>query len=262
MTDPITLAVDPRGVATVTLNRGELHNALDGDSTAYLIAVLETLADDDSVKIVILTGSGISFSAGHDIDWLRRQADFTEEELSRDASLLSRLLETLDSLPHPTIARVQGSAFGIGVGLVTCCDIAIAASGALFGFSEVKLGTVPAVSVPYLIRTIGARAARRYLISAERFNAGKAKRLGVLHQVVELEELDAAVEQAVHQLLLNAPQAMREAKSLVNRLSGLGVGSEARTDAIATLTRVRQTAEGKEGIAAFIEKRAPGWLKP
>jgi methylglutaconyl-CoA hydratase len=262
MNDPITLAVDPRGVATVTLNRGELHNALDGDSTAYLIAVLETLADDDSVKVVVLTGSGISFSAGHDIDWLRRQADFSEEEMSRDASLLARLLDTLDALPRPTVARVQGSAFGIGVGLVACCDIAVAASGALFGFSEVKLGTVPAISVPYLIRAIGARAARRYLVSAERFNAGKAKRLGLLHQVVELEELDAAVGQIVHQLLLNGPQAMREAKALVTRLSAQGVGPEARADAIATLTRIRQTPEGKEGIAAFIDKRTPGWLEP
>jgi len=257
----VLLHVDPRGVATVTINRPELHNAIDDDTVSLLAATLETLAEDDSVRAVILTGEGISFSAGHDSDWMRHMASFSETELRRDAQLLAQLLRTLDTLPKPTIARVQGSAFGLGAGLVACCDIAIGASEALFSFNEAKLGIIPALSAPYIVRAIGPRATRRYFVSAERFNAGKAKRLGLLHQVVELDELDSAVEHCASHLLLNGPQAMREAKQLVDLIGSRSLDNALIEDTITAIVRVRSSEEGREGIHSFLEQRKPRWLE-
>ncbi|HJV07925.1 MAG TPA: enoyl-CoA hydratase-related protein [Chromobacteriaceae bacterium] len=259
--EPILLSVDSRGVATVTLNRAELHNALDHETIDLLIATLETLAEDSSVKVVILTGQGISFSAGHDMQWIQRLAEFSPAEIEREARLSSRLLSTLDNLPKPTIARVQGSAFGMSVGLVACCDLAIGVSEALFSFSEVKLGLIPAVAAPYVIRAIGQRAARRYFVTAERFNAGKAKRLGLIHQVVENDEIDMAVEHAVRLMLLNGPQAMLQAKQLVNDIGSQPLSHESLELTIKRLVETRHGSEGREGVNAFIEKRTPNWLE-
>ncbi|MDN0082266.1 enoyl-CoA hydratase/isomerase family protein [Crenobacter sp. SG2305] len=256
----VLLHVDPRGVATVTLNRAELHNAIDDETASLLTATLETLADDDSVRVVVLTGSGISFSAGHDSDWMRHMASFSEAELRHHAQQLSRLLRTLDTLPKPTIARIPGSAFGLGAGLVACCDIAIGASEALFSFSDVKLGVIPALSAPYVVRAIGPRAARRYFVSAERFNAGKAKRLGLLHQVVELDELDSAVEHCASHLLINGPNAMRAAKQLIALIDSRELDDDLLEDTIDAIVKVRASEEGREGIHAFLEQRKPNWL--
>ncbi|AXK39871.1 enoyl-CoA hydratase-related protein [Crenobacter cavernae] len=258
--DEVRLSVDARGVATVTLNRPELHNALDDGSADLLIATFETLAEDPTVRVVVLTGSGISFSAGHDHEGMRRLVDSDEAELVHHARLLSRLLATLDTLPKPTVARVQGSAFGLGAALVACCDVAIATSEALFSFADVRLGVIPAISAPYVMRAIGERAARRYFVTGERFNAGKAKRLGLIHQDVEHEELDATIHYLVEQLLLNSPQAMREVKILVRDLAPLPVGEQSTALAIERIARVCASAEGREGIRAFLEQRKPGWV--
>lgn len=256
----IHLKTDPRGVSTVTLSRPELHNAINDDAADLLIATLETLAADDSVRIVVLTGDGISFSAGTDPEGMRRLAAASETELRRHDQLLSRLFSTLDALPKPTIAHVQGSAFSIGAGLVACCDIAISSSEALFSFSDVRLGGIPAVFAPYIIRAIGERAARRYFITGERFNAGKAKRLGLIHQVTEPDELDIAVHRQVEQLLLNGPQAMQEAKLLVHDLAKLSDAEASATLALNRSVRIRASAEGREGLLAFLEQRKPDWI--
>ncbi|GGY06600.1 enoyl-CoA hydratase-related protein [Paludibacterium paludis] len=261
MTDPVTLAVDLQGVATVSLNRPEVHNALDGDTIGFLLATVETLAEDDSIRAVVLTGRGINFSIGHDIEWTRRLTQAGAEEIRYQAGQMVRLLTALDNLDKPLIARVQGSAFGPGAALIACADVAIGVSEALFGFSEVKLGVVPSVIAPWIIRAIGERATRRYFMTAERFNAGKAKRLGLLHQVLEADELDTAVTHAISQLLVNSPAAMAEAKRLVNRIGKLGASEEAIAAGIESTVRVRTSAEGREGIQAFLDKRKPDWMK-
>jgi methylglutaconyl-CoA hydratase len=259
--EAVLLNVDKQGVAAVTLNRADLHNALDDEAISLLAATLETLAEDNSVRAVVLTGSGISFSAGHDPDWLRRLSQFSASDLNRYAQQHARLLHTLDTLPQPTVARVQGSAFGLGVALVACCDIAIGVSDALFSLSDVRFGQIPALAIPYLVRAIGERPTRRYCISAERFNAGKAKRLGLIHQVLENDELDAAVQHMLAQLLLNGPAAMRAAKHLVGEVGQQDITPQVIQRCIEHSLAVRMSDEGREGIQALIEMRKPSWLE-
>jgi len=260
MEEAVLLSVNPHGVATITLNRGELHNALDDQTVELLIATLQTLAEDKEIRVVVLTGAGISFSAGHDSDWMRKMADFDESQLRRHALRMSTLLQTLDQLPYPTIARVQGSAFGIGAGLIACCDIAISVSDALFCFSDVKLGIIPALAAPYIVRAIGSRPARRYFVSAERINAGKAKRLGLIHQVVEHEELDDAISHMCRQLVINGPLAMNAAKQLVHALDKEAISPEKIALAIERIVSLRRSEEGREGVQAFLDMRKPNWI--
>lgn len=260
MTESVLLTVDTRGIATLTLNRPECHNAIDRDCANLLIANLQTLAEDPEVRAVVLTGSGISFSAGHDIASIRTMARASEPELRAELAEYSRLLALLDTLPRPTIARVQGSAFGLGVGLIACCDFAIGATDALFGFSEVRLGAIAGITAPYTVRAIGARAARRYLVSSERFNAGKAKRLGLLHQDVPPSQLDPSIEQLVRQLLINGPQAMMATRRLIDVVAHRAIDDTLRAHALEAALRARLSDEGREGAAAFIEHRAPDWI--
>jgi methylglutaconyl-CoA hydratase len=258
--DELFLSVDPRGVATITLNRPERHNAIDDGAADLLTAMLETLVEEDNVRVVLIKGNGISFSAGHDQENMRNLSTASEAELQRHARRLTRMLATLDQLAKPTIACVQGPAFGIGAALVACCDIAIASPDALFSFADVRLGAIPAVSAPYVIRAIGERETRRYFITGERFNAGKAKRLGLIHQEVDHDEFDSAVKNVVQQLLLNGPQAMREAKALVRDLAAMPVGGARTTLTIERHVRVCASDEGREGLLAFLEHRKPSWI--
>lgn len=260
MEDAVLLKVSPQGIATISLNRGELHNALDDRMVELLTATLQTLAEDASVRVVVLTGAGISFSAGHDSAWLRKLTEFDETRQRRDAQKLSILLETLDHLPKPTIARVQGSAFGIGAALVACCDVSISVSEALFCFSDVKLGIIPALAAPYIMRAIGPRAARRYFVTAERINAGKARRLGLIHQTVENDELDDAVEHMCRQLLLNGPHAMVAAKQLIRDIEHRDIAPAVIDLTIDRMVALRRSEEGQEGVKAFLEMRKPGWI--
>ncbi|MDK2125798.1 enoyl-CoA hydratase/isomerase family protein [Parachitinimonas caeni] len=262
MTANLDIQTDARGVATVWLNRADLHNAFDDGLIADLTHTFAGLGQDPTVRIVVLAGRGRSFSAGADLNWMRRMASYGETENYNDAMGLARLMQTLDSLPKPTIARVQGAAFGGGVGLVACCDLAVAAPEASFCLSEVKLGLIPAVISPYVIGKIGKSAARRYFLTAERFNAEEALRLGLIHDITPADSLDDTVEGWIAALLGNGPQAMAAAKRLIANVSDRPVNEALIDDTAHSIARIRSSAEGKEGVSAFLEKRSASWVKP
>jgi methylglutaconyl-CoA hydratase len=258
MTNPL-LNVREGPIARLRLNRPELHNAFDAMLIAALTGALEAVADDDSVRVVVLEGEGLSFSAGADLNWMRGMAAASEEENRTDALALARLMRLLDELPRPTIARVQGAAFGGGVGLVACCDIAIASADAKFGLTESKLGLLPAVISPYVIDAIGPRQARRWFATAETFDAATALHVGLLHQVVAADALDAAVHRQVELLLKAGPRASAQAKSLVRRVAFERDRDRLDHDNAALIARLRVGDEGQEGLGAFLDKRKPRW---
>ena len=250
-------------VARLRLDRPELHNAFDDTLIAGLVDALLALGADPAVRVVVLEGAGASFSAGADLNWMRRMAAAGEDANRDDALALAGLLRALDELPKPTIARVHGAAFGGGVGLVAACDIAIGVTGAKFGLTESRLGLLPAVISPYVVAAIGARQARRWFASAETFDAAEALRIGLLHQVVEADALDAAVQRQVDLLLKAGPRAAANAKALVRTVvanDGSPTGRDELDAANAELiAALRVSPEGQEGIAAFLEKRPPSW---
>ncbi len=255
----ILVSTDERGVATVTLNRPEIHNAFDDGVIRDLTGILFALEADPAVKVVVLAAAGPSFSAGADLAWMRRMAGYTEEQNVGDAIALARLLASLDTFAKPTVARVQGAAFAGGLGLISCCDVAVGAEGAIFCVSEVKLGLVPATISPYLIAAIGARAARRYCLSAERFSAAEAHRLGLLHEVVPAAQLDAALERIVASLLEGALGAQTHTKQLIASVKDRPVTDTLMLYTAQAIADARASGDGKEGVAAFFEKRKPGW---
>lgn len=248
-------------VAHVALNRPDVHNAFDAGLIAELTQCLLDLQQDAQIRALVLTGNGASFSAGADLNWMRGMAQASEEENRRDSERLALLMRTLNFLAKPTIARVNGAAYGGGVGLVACCDIAIAADSAKFGLTEVKLGLVPAVISPYVIAAIGARAARRLFLTGEIFDAAEAARCGLVHQTVPAEQLDAAVDRTLHWLGKGGPHAQHEAKQLALRVSGTSRAAAESIDMenAALIARLRVGAEGQEGLNAFLNKRAPQW---
>ncbi|TWI03632.1 methylglutaconyl-CoA hydratase [Luteimonas cucumeris] len=249
-------------VARLRLDRPELHNAFDADLIAGLTAALEAIAVDAGVRVMVLEASGTSFSAGADLNWMRGMAKASEAENRDDALALARLMRTLDELPKPTIARVQGAAFGGGVGLVACCDIAIGVPEAKFGLTESRLGLLPAVISPYVVAAIGSRQARRWFASAESFDADTALQIGLLHQVVPAGHLDAVVQRQVDLLLKAGPIASATAKTLVRDVVAMGSDRDALDAANAHLiARLRISPEGQQGIAAFLEKHPPAWIK-
>ncbi len=247
-------------VATLSLNRPELHNAFDAGLIQALTEALEAVGNDPSVRAVVLAGNGASFSAGADLQWMRAMASASQEENRIDALALARLMRTLDELPKPTIARVQGASFGGGVGLVACCDIAIAAEGARFGLTESRLGLLPAVISPYVIAAIGPRQARRWFATGEHFEAATALQIGLVHQVVAADALDAAVQAQLALLAKAGPVAAASAKILVREVCA-AVGDRDGLDRAnaGLIAALRASDEGKEGLSAFLEKRAPSW---
>ena len=259
MTEQLVLAdIDKRGVATVTLNRAEAHNALNDEVVGALRAAFDTLAAREDVRVVILAGRGKSFSAGADLKWMRRVADFSPAENKADALRIAAMFDKLNTLPKPTIAKVQGSAFAGGIGLVACCDIAVAAEHAQFAITEVRLGLIPAMISPYVIAAIGPSAARRYCQTAERFDAWEAKRIGLLHEVAAADALDTAVEEIVGEILKNAPASLAASKALIRETAG-PVTEALREETASRIAGIRATDEGREGLAAFFEKRKPSW---
>lgn len=260
MSHPL-LSLREGAVARLRLNRPELHNAFDAILIAALTGALEAAAADDGVRVVVIEGEGASFSAGADLNWMRGMAAAGEAENREDALALARLMRALNELPKPTVARVQGPAFGGGVGLVACCDIAIAAPEAKFGLTESKLGLLPAVISPYVIEAIGAREARRWFASAEIFDAATALRIGLLHDVVAADQLDAAVDKQIGFLLKAGPHAAAQAKVLVRRVAGERDGGKLDADNAALIAGLRVSAEGQEGLSAFLDKRKPGWVQ-
>ncbi|WP_028917761.1 enoyl-CoA hydratase-related protein [Pseudoxanthomonas sp. J35] len=249
-------------VLRLRMNRPNLHNAFDAGLIASLTRALEAAASDQAVRVVVLEGEGASFSAGADLQWMRGMAAASEQENREDALALARLMRTLDELPRPTLARVHGPAFGGGVGLVACCDIAIGTPQARFGLTESRLGLLPAVISPYVIAAIGARQARRWFASAEAFDAQTAQRLGLLHEVVEPGALDEAVARQVALLCRAGPLAAAGAKELVRRVAHHAGDTATLDEANAALiARLRVSPEGQEGLGAFLDKREPRWAQ-
>jgi methylglutaconyl-CoA hydratase len=247
------------GVAAIRLNRPDKHNAFDDRLIAELSETFRKVGDDRAVRIVVLESTGPSFSAGADLGWMKRMADQGRLENERDARALAALMSTIDRCPKPVLAVVQGAAFGGGVGLVACCDIAIAAREASFCLSEVRLGLIPAVISPYVAAAIGSHACRRYFLTAERFDAATAERLGLVHEVVPQAELDAARTRMIGHLLKGGPAALRAAKDLIAHVAGATIDEALLHDTSRRIAEIRASDEGKEGVAAFLEKRKPNW---
>ena len=247
------------GVATVTLNRPEVRNAFDEHLIAELTDLFQELDQDDGVRVVVLGGTGKSFSAGADLNWMRRTAGYSKAENFEDALRLARMMRSLDTLSKPTVAKVHGAAFGGGVGLVACCDLAVAAESAVFSFSEVRLGLLPAAIGPYVLAAIGSRNARRYFLSAERFSADEARRIGLIHEVVPAAELDARVETLLAELLKGGPQAQRTCKAFLADIQGKPLDEGLTHYTSERIATRRASPEGQEGVNAFLDKRAPNW---
>ncbi|WP_434027879.1 enoyl-CoA hydratase-related protein [[Pseudomonas] boreopolis] len=260
MPEPVLRVIDRGPVRTLLLNRPDLHNAFDAGLVAALTDALVQSADAATVRAVVLAGAGTSFSAGADLQWMRGMASASEQANREDALALARLMRTLDELPKPTIARVHGAAFGGGVGLVACCDIAIASGSARFGLTESRLGLLPAVISPYVVEAIGPRQARRWFATGEHFDAETALRIGLVHQIVEPERLDDALQHQLGLLDKAGPIASATAKHLVRRVRDSRDRDALDRDNAALIARLRVSREGQEGLGAFLEKRSPGWV--
>ena len=255
--DAVLVSRDARGVATVTLNRPERRNAFDDTLIRALDRLFADLARDPAVRVVVLTGAGSAFSAGADINWMRRMAGYSKRENRADAMGLARMLRRLDTLPKPTVARVNGAAYAGAIGLVCACDVAIAAAEATFAISEVRLGLLPATIAPYVTATIGARQARRFNLTGEAFGADEALRIGLVHKIVPLAELDAAVGAIVGALLQGAPDAQAKAKRMIAAVAGKPITPAVMARTAGAIAEARAAPEGREGLAAFLEKRKP-----
>ncbi len=251
--------IDARGVARLTLNRPDVRNAMNEVLIAELIETLEQVVADSSARFMVLTGNGKGFCAGGDLNWMRRTADYDFQENYDDALRLGRLMRLLFEMPKPTVALVNGAAFGGGMGLVAGCDIAIAAEEAKFSLSEVKLGLIPATIAPYVVRAMGERNSRRFFMSAEIFGGAEAYEMGFVHKVVPGAELAAAGEAMIDQLLVGGPMAQAAAKEMVFRCAETPIGDEIEEWTSRRIAEVRATDEGKEGASAFLEKRKPRW---
>jgi methylglutaconyl-CoA hydratase len=255
-----TLEWERRGrVATVWMNRAAAHNAFNETLIDDLTRAFEALNADPAVRAVVLAGRGKSFSAGADLEWMKRAAAYTDEENRRDARRLAKMYATIHRLSKPTVARVHGAAFGGGVGLAAVCDIAIAGTGASFAMTEVKLGIIPGVVSPYLIAAIGQRHARRYFLTAERFDAAEAHRIGLVQLLCEADALDKNVAAVTDALIANGPAAQAAAKQLIAHVAGRPIDDTLIEDTAQRIAKARASAEAKEGIAAFLEKRKPRW---
>jgi methylglutaconyl-CoA hydratase len=246
-------------IATVTMNRPEIHNALNAQLLNDLKGAFQELSQDDNLSAVVLTGAGKSFSAGADLATMQAAIKYTQEQNQQEALQLAATFEFINTFPAPVLARVNGTAMGGGLGLLAVCDIVIAADTARLAFSEVKLGIAPAVISPYVVRKIGASWARRLFVTGERFTPGLAREIGLIHTVVPPAELDATVESTIQELLTSAPLAMRACKTLARDVAQMEQ-DEARTFTTETIARLRVSAEGQEGLRAFLEKRKPAWV--
>ena len=248
------------GVATVTLNRPEVRNAFNDEVIAEVTAVFSELAERSEVRCIVLAGNGPAFCAGADLNWMKRMAGYTRDENVADAVALANMLKGIYRCPKPTIARVQGDAYAGGTGLVAVCDIAVSVDTAHYCLSEVKLGLVPATISPYVIRAMGARAAHRYFLTAERFSAAEALRIGFVHEVVPAAQLDAKVAEIAQSLLLAGPAALKACKALVQDVAEKDITQMLIDRTVQGIADIRVSDEGREGIQSFLGKRKPGWL--
>lgn len=259
ITSGLRIETDSRGVARVTLDRPGRHNAFDGALIAALRAAIEALGRDAAVRVIVISGAGDSFCAGADLDHMRAMAAASEEANYADALALADMLAALDECGKPLVARVNGDAFGGGVGLVACCDIAVAADTAKFSLSEVRLGLIPATISPYVVRKIGESSARRYFLTAEVFEAADAERMGLVHEVVAAAGMDEAAAWFAKRLREGGPRSQAAAKQLIARVAGAPIDEGLMADTAERIASQRASAEGKEGTEAFLAKRPPAW---
>lgn len=260
MTEQIMYKVE-NGIATITLNRPEVLNAFNEDVIVELTKTFEAAGADKNVRAVVLRGNGKSFCAGGDLNWMRKSADYTYQENVDDAMKLGTLLKTINYLPKVTIAAVHGSVFGGGVGLTACCDIAVAEEGAQFCLSEVRIGLIPSIIAPYVINAMGLRMARRYFMTAERFDAAAAYRIGFVHETAEKGALDAALDKIIAALRDGAPEAQGRGKKLMLDIVGRPIDDALIRLTVEQIAEARASDEGKEGLSAFLNKSEPGWRK-
>lgn len=249
-----------RGVETVTLNRPDVRNAFNDEVIAELTAVFAELGKRSEVRCVVLAGNGSAFCAGADLNWMRRMADYTRDQNIEDAAGLARMLEAIYRCPKPTVARVHGDVYAGGLGLVAACDVAVSADVANFCLSEVKIGLIPATISPYLIRAMGARASHRYFLTAERFSAAEALRVGLVHEVVKADALDATVAGIAQALVQAGPEAVKACKKLLHDVAGHEISAGLVRRTVEGIADARASDEGREGVQAFLGKRKPGWL--
>lgn len=253
---------DARGVAMVAFNRPDVHNAFDETMIREVIEAFRDLGEDQSVRVIIIAAEGKSFCAGADLNWMKRASEYDEDQNREDAGELALMLNAIYACPKPVIARVQGNAFGGGVGVVAAADIAIGVSDVQFALSEVKLGIIPAVISPYVIEAIGARYAHRYFITAERFSGSEAYRIGLLHDLAQsIDAMDEMIAGLCTVLLGNGPKAIEAAKNLIQAVAQKPIDDELMEDTIERIAQIRSTPEAKEGIGAFLGKRRPDWVK-
>lgn len=258
----VLLNIKDNGIAELTLNRPEVHNAFDDQIIEALISALADVDSNDQVRALVLRSNGKNFSAGADLAWMKRMAKNTHQENLQDAGRLATLMERLNSLSKPTIGLVQGAAYGGAVGLAACCDMVIASEDAQFCLSEVKIGLIPAVISPYVVRAIGERQSRRYFLTAEPFSAQQAKVYGLVHEVVATAALlDDACLRFTQTLSKNSPQGMKAAKDLIFAVSHKVIDQAVIDDTAKRIADIRVSEEGQEGLGAFLEKRKPNWIQ-
>ena len=248
------------GIATVVLSRPDVRNAFNDEVIAELSQAFIQLGDDPQVRAIVLMAEGPAFCAGADLNWMRRMADYSREENEQDAEKLAFMLRTIYECPKPTIARVQGDVYAGGMGLVACCDMAVSVDTANYCLSEVKLGLIPATIGPYVIRAMGPRASHRYFLTAERFSAAEARRIGFVHEVVPADQLDATVSTWVQALLAASPNAIKECKKLVQYVADRDITRLLIDHTVKAIADIRASDEGKEGVQSFLNKRKPAWM--
>ena len=247
-------------VARITLNRPELRNAFDDVVIAELTQAFTEVGADSAVRAVVLAANGPAFCAGANLNWMRRMADYTREENIADAAKLAEMLRVIAQCPKPTIARVQGDVYAGGMGLVAACDMAVSVDSAGYCLSEVKIGLVPATISPYVLRAMGTRAAQRYFLTAARFSAGEAHRIGLVHEVVAADALDAKVDELLKALVGASPDAVRACKRLLDDVAGREIDAALIAGTVEGIADIRASAQGREGVQAFLQKRKPNWL--
>lgn len=251
-----------QNIATLTLNRPEIHNAFDNQLIQQLTTELENIDKDPNIRVLILAANGKSFCAGADLNWMQKIANYSREENLKDSLALAHLMQTLNNLSKPTIALIQGAAFGGGVGLIACCDIAVASPEANFCLSEVKIGLIPAVISPYVITAIGERAARRYFLTAEKFDIEEAICLGLIHKVASANQLQKTGEEIAQLILNNSPHAVTMTKKLIADVTKKPIDANLIKLTAEYIADIRVSTEGQEGLKAYLEKRKPSWTKP
>ncbi|GGC86305.1 enoyl-CoA hydratase/isomerase family protein [Undibacterium terreum] len=248
-------------VATVTMNRPEVRNAFNETTIAELTQAFRDLGKDERIRVIVLAANGPAFCAGADLNWMKKMADYTHEENLADAGQLAEMLRVIYTCPQPVVAKIQGDCYAGGMGLAAACDMAVAVDTAYFCLSEVRLGLIPATISPYVIKAMGESAARRYFLTAERFSAADALRMGFVQEAVAADQLDAKVAEIVKALAGNSPNAVKQAKQLVQDVSGREITAELIAGTVAGIAQIRASDEGREGVRSFLEKRKPSWLQ-